>query len=541
MRANTRPSAGDTHRARRMSTSRGRWIGALAGTVLGAAALTVFSPAPDRAFAGTDPGGPLMYVSNIAENSAITAYSLNTGAALATLPTTGVAEALAFSPDGSTVYAAESGDYVGVINVATNTVTANIPVGFWPTSLAVSLDGSTVYVTDAQSNTISVINASTHTVTATIPAGASPQSVVISPDGATLYVAGSGDVSNDEAGTITMISTATDGIIGTISMGAYAGAAAVALSPDGTTAYVANADSNAVSVIDLTTDAVTATIPVGLFPDSLTVTPDGRSVYVANSSSESISVIDTATDAVTATIPIAGGPVQVANYPDGGSVFATTGDGVSVINTENNTVTGTLTNTPDAIALAISPNPAVTSVSPNGGAPAGGGHVTLTGVGFEDVLGVSFGGASATSYTVTSPTTITATVPPGTPGPVYAFVTTIRGSSEATSGAQYTYQSVPTITGVSPADGLVGGGGVSTITGTGLSGPATVMYGSKPGKILSQSPTEMRISAPPGTAGTTVDITVTNTIGTSAISSADEYRYFQLVHIPAPPIRHPIL
>jgi YVTN family beta-propeller protein len=137
--------------------------------------------------------------------------------------------------------------------------------------------------------------------------------------------------------------------------------------------------------------------------------------------------------------------------------------------------------------------------------------------------------------------TITATVPPGNPGPVYAFVTTIRGGSEATPGAQYTYQSVPTITGVSPDDGLVGGGGVSTITGTGLSGPATVMYGTKAGKILSQSPTEMRVSAPPGTAGTTVDITVSNTVGTSAISSVDEYHYFQLVHIPTPPIGHPIL
>jgi YVTN family beta-propeller protein len=504
-------------------------------------ALTVFGPAPERAFAGTDPGGPLMYVSNLAENSTITGYSLNTGAGLATLPTAGVAEALAFSPDGGTVYAAESGDYVGVIDVATNTLTANIPVGFWPTSLAVSPDGSTVYVTDAQSNTISVIDASTHAVTATIPAGASPQSVVISPDGGTLYVADSGDVSDDEAGTITVISTATDGITGTISMGDYAGAAAVALSPDGTTAYVANAESNAVSVIDLTTDAVIATIPVGLYPDSLTVTTDGRSVYVANSSGESISAIDTATDTVTATIPIAGGPSQVANYPGGGSVFVTTGDGVSVISTEENVVTGTLTNTPDAIALAISPNPVVTSVSPDGGVPAGGGQVTLSGVGFRNVLGVSFGGTPVTSYTVTSPTTITATVPPGRPGTVYAFVTTNRGSSEATAGAQYTYQSVPTITGVSPADGFVGGGGVSTITGTGLSGPATVMYGAKPGKILSQSPTEMRVSAPPGTAGTTVDITVINAVGTSVIGSADKYYYFQLVHIPTPPIRHPTL
>jgi YVTN family beta-propeller protein len=481
-----------------------------------------------------------MYVSNIAENSTITAYSMNTGAAVATLPTSGVAEALAFSPDGSTVYAAESGGYLGVINASTSTLIANIAVGFWPTSVAVSSDGSTVYVTNAQSNNMSVINASTRTVTATIPAGISPQSVVISPNGATLYVAGSGNNSNEQAGTITMISTATDAITGTISMGAYNGAASVALSPDGTTAYVANAYSNTVSVINLTTDAVTATLPVGLFPDSLTVTPDGRSVYVANSTGDSISVIDTATDKVTATIPIAGGPEQVANYPDGGLVFVTTGDGVVQIGTENNTVSGPLTNVPYGIALALSPNPAVTSVSPNGGAPAGGNRVTLTGVGFNNVLGVTFGGMPASSYTVTSPTTITATVPAGYPGPVYVFVTTIRGSSETTPGSQYTYQSAPTINGVSPAQGIIGGGGVSTITGTGLSGPATVTYGTKQGKILSQTPTSMTVSAPPGTAGSTVDIRVSNTVGTSAITSADKYLYFQLVHTPTPPIGFPV-
>ena len=501
----------------------------------------MFNPAPDRAFAGTDPGGSLMYVSNIAENSTITAYSMNTGAAMATLPTSGVAESLAFSPDGSTVYAAESGGYLGVINAATGTLIANVSVGFWPSSVVVSPNGATVYVTNAQSNTMSVINASTRTVTATVPAGISPQGVVISPNGATLYVAGSGNNSNSEAGTLTIISTATDAITDTISMGAYAGATAVALTPDGTTAYVANGFSNVVSVINLATDTVTATLSVGVFPNSLTVTPDGRSVYVANSTGDSISVIDTATNSVTSTIPIPGGPVQLANYPDGGLVFATTDDGVIQIGTENNTVSSPLTNIPYGIAVAISPNPVVTSVSPNGGAPAGGNRVTLTGVGFNNVLGVTFGGMPATSYTVTSPTTITATVPPGYPGPVYVFVTTIRGSSETTAGSQYTYQSVPTITGVAPADGIVGGGGLSTITGTGLSGPATVTYGTKPGKILSQSPTSMTVSAPPGIAGATVDIRVSNTMGTSAISSADRYLYFQLVHIPMPPIKHPII
>jgi hypothetical protein len=89
----------------------------------------------------------------------------------------------------------------------------------------------------------------------------------------------------------------------------------------------------------------------------------------------------------------------------------------------------------DATALAISPNPVITAVSPNGGAPAGGGQVTLSGVGFRERARVSFGGTPVTSYTVTSSTTIIATVPPRNPGTVYAFITANRGSSEATLGA----------------------------------------------------------------------------------------------------------
>jgi YVTN family beta-propeller protein len=417
----------------------------------------------------------LLYVSNIAENSTVTGYSLNTGGALGTVPTSYVAEALAFSPDGSTVYAAEAGDYVGVINAATGTLSATIPVGYWPTSLAVSPNGSTVYVTNAQSNTISVISTDTDTVTSTIAAGASPQSVIISPDGSTLYVADDGDEANNETAAITEISTATGDVTGTITLGANVGAMALALSPDGTTLYTADGDSNAVSVISLKSDTVTARIPVGLFPDSLVVTPDGRSVYVADSSSGDVSVISTATDAVTASIPVAG-PSQVANYPDGGSVFVTTDDGVSVIATQDNAVTGTVTSTPDAIALAISPNPAVTSVSPATGPAAGGNKVTVTGVGYNNVLAIDFGGAAATSYTVVNPTTIVATVPPGTPGSVYVFVTTYRGDSAADASSHYTYQGPPPVSGSpSPSPSPRGSGHSSPSprpSGSGSSSPA---------------------------------------------------------------------
>ena len=45
------------------------------------------------------------------------------------------------------------------------------------------------YITNTGSNTVSVIDTATNTVTATIPVGGEPYSVAVSPDGSKVYVA----------------------------------------------------------------------------------------------------------------------------------------------------------------------------------------------------------------------------------------------------------------------------------------------------------------------------------------------------------------
>jgi YVTN family beta-propeller protein len=45
---------------------------------------------------------------------------------------------------------------------------------------------------------------------------------------------------------------------------------------------VANVSSNNVSVIDIATNTVVATIPVGLIPVGVAITPDGTRAYVIN-------------------------------------------------------------------------------------------------------------------------------------------------------------------------------------------------------------------------------------------------------------------
>ena len=69
-----------------------------------------------------------------------------------------------------------------------------------PDATAVSPDGHKVYITNAASNNVSVIDTATNTVIATIPVGPGPFGVALSPDGRKVYVANvnSGTVVGDK-------------------------------------------------------------------------------------------------------------------------------------------------------------------------------------------------------------------------------------------------------------------------------------------------------------------------------------------------------
>lgn len=82
-------------------------------------------------------------------------------------------------------------------------------------------------------------------------------------------------------------------------------------------AYVTNGDSNSVSVMDIATNGVVATIPVGSNPRGVAVSPTGARVYVTNQVSNDVSVIDTATNTVIATIPVLASSSDGQNRPEG--------------------------------------------------------------------------------------------------------------------------------------------------------------------------------------------------------------------------------
>jgi IPT/TIG domain len=115
-----------------------------------------------------------------------------------------------------------------------------------------------------------------------------------------------------------------------------------------------------------------------------------------------------------------------------------------------------------------SPQPAVSSVSPEEGAVAGGTQVTVDGSGFTGATAVDFGSTPASSVEVLSGTQIRAVSPPATDATGYSdvTVTTPGGTSPTTAADQFIYG--PTVTSISPASGSAAGATKVTVTGTGF-------------------------------------------------------------------------
>src|SRR5205807_3946101 len=121
--------------------------------------------------------------------------------------------------------------------------------------------GPFAYIPDILGNTVGVLDTATGTITATVPVGYGPFGVAVNPEGTRVYVANACDsrgACGDSAGTVSVIDTGSNTVTATVTVGnAPVG---VAVNPSGTRVYVANFGADSVSVIDTTTNTVTATI-----------------------------------------------------------------------------------------------------------------------------------------------------------------------------------------------------------------------------------------------------------------------------------------
>jgi DNA-binding beta-propeller fold protein YncE len=141
--------------------------------------------------------------------------------------------------------------------------------------------------------------AAADTVLTPIPVGTGPTQAYLSPAYSKLYVIDSSATVSCPypAGDVSVVDTNTNAVVATVFVGVNPGP--TAFTPDGSRAYVVNRSdcdpTGSVAVIAVPPSILITTVPVGELPVAVTASSDGAKVYVANkgSSSGSISVICT--------------------------------------------------------------------------------------------------------------------------------------------------------------------------------------------------------------------------------------------------------
>jgi YVTN family beta-propeller protein len=277
--------------------------------------------------------------------------SLTGGGTTRTLKLPGAPDEIVDSPDRSKAYLLDTdhGDVVPV-NLVSGHVGAPIPVGKLPVSARFSADGSTLYVTDNLGGTVIPVNTSTNKASpaqalsqdvdlylpspttsgalvavntasgqpgivyfydpasgkgSQVAVGSNPaEAALYSKDGSTVWILEAG--SSGQPGVLIPLDVATQKPGTPIKLGV--GPSAFALTPNGETAAFANANANTVSIVNLVTRAVVATVPVGATPTDLDIDATGTTAWVASGLAHNLVPIDLVTGR-------AGAPVSLSNAP----------------------------------------------------------------------------------------------------------------------------------------------------------------------------------------------------------------------------------
>lgn len=148
--------------------------------------------------------------------------------------------------------------------------------------------------------------------------------------------------------TVSMLDVSTNAVVATIAVGAspYAAAASAITRR----AYIGNIKSNEIDIIDINS-ATSFKVPVGAPSAAEAITtgigihPAGTRIYVARWDTGTVHVLDAALNSQVATISVGSNPYNIAFTPAGNRAYVTNPNGnkVSVIDVASNAVTATLT------------------------------------------------------------------------------------------------------------------------------------------------------------------------------------------------------
>ena len=251
---------------------------------------------------------------------------------------------MTFAPNGAELYVAnEVSNVLHVIDLAMGTFT-NIPLAGGGEGLALGNDGNDIYVGLVFAGAVQVIDRRDGETVRLIPVGGVPREIALDYTGRDVLV-------SNEDGWVDFIEP-SDSLVpppppppqpdtGYTRVGLADGALGIAVSGD--MAYVTRPYANMVARLDLRTNSVATSFPVGNVPCYIVFNSTGTRAYEANQFSDNVSVIEVATNTQIATIPLTGDPLPVAISTDDNTLFVTTNaNQLFKVDLGTNTVTGSL-------------------------------------------------------------------------------------------------------------------------------------------------------------------------------------------------------
>jgi uncharacterized repeat protein (TIGR01451 family) len=272
-----------------------------------------------------------------------------TNTVIATIPITAGAIYAAVNPATDRLYVTHGNggpNIVTVIDTLTNAVVTTIAVGARPDGVAVNPITDRVYVANNGGSSVSVIDGATNTVVGAIPL-AFPVSVTLDPVVNRVYVTTNGT-------NVAVIDGATNAVLATIPDRSDTLAFGIGTNPVTNRLYVprfSGAAGGSVAVMDIAANAVVASIPVGSQPNGVGVNPATNRVYVAVRLSNRVAVIDGATNTVVSTIAVGSIPFDVASNTVTDRVYVanTLGHTISVIADVFADLSLSMTDSPDPV------------------------------------------------------------------------------------------------------------------------------------------------------------------------------------------------
>ncbi len=230
----------------------------------------------------------------------------------------------------------------------------------------ISLSGSPVlFVALRDADAVAAVDMGTGEEVARIPTGVVPLSVLMTPDERYLFVANTGGVISTDENRLTVIETATHQVAAVIEVDI--GPLDLTVSADGQLVYVTNSESKSISIIDVASLTRRTRIRVPISgergPYGVAIHPDGKRLYVTDINGNQVLIVDTARRATIGRIDVIEDPRSLVISADGTRLYVSGGDfdddgdgGISVIDTESESVVTTLRMDGGIFRLALSPD-----------------------------------------------------------------------------------------------------------------------------------------------------------------------------------------